>query len=96
MECVRHLDPIFRSLAGGRRAAHAGRLRRSQAELGYICTAPGPGRPVRFIKMVHNGIEYGMMAAYAGLSVIRHANVGLANEVDAETTPTAALAEHYR
>jgi len=87
---VRRLDPIFRSLAPGVAAAPrtpgaAGEP--SQAELGYLhCGPTGAGH---FVKMVHNGIEYGIMAAYAeGLNIIKHANEGLAKrEVDAETTP---------
>src|ERR1035438_2002299 len=57
------------------------------AELGYLhCGGAGAGH---FVKMVHNGIEYGLMAAYAeGLSILRHANAGMtAREADAETTP---------
>jgi 6-phosphogluconate dehydrogenase len=87
---VRRLDPIFRSLAPGVAAAPrtpgAGG-EPSQAELGYLhCGPTGAGH---FVKMVHNGIEYGIMAAYAeGLNIIKHANEGLAKrEVDAETTP---------
>ena len=87
---VRRLDPIFRSLAPGVGAAPrtpgvSGEP--SQAELGYLhCGPTGAGH---FVKMVHNGIEYGIMAAYAeGLNIIKHANEGLAKrEVDAETTP---------
>jgi 6-phosphogluconate dehydrogenase len=95
---VHHLDPIFRSLAPGVEAAPrtpgaAGEP--SQAELGYLHC--GPNGAGHFVKMVHNGIEYGMMAAYAeGLNIIRHANVGLGkHEVDAETTPLRSP-EHYR
>ena len=75
---VRHLDPIFKTLAPG-----AGDIPRTPgreqiggtAELGYLhCGANGAGH---FVKMVHNGIEYGIMAAYAeGMSILRHANVG--------------------
>jgi 6-phosphogluconate dehydrogenase len=95
---VRHLDPIFRSLAPGVAAAPrtpGASGEPSQAELGYLHC--GPNGAGHFVKMVHNGIEYGMMAAYAeGLNVIRHANVGLAkHEVDAETTPLRSP-EHYR
>ena len=95
---VQHLDPIFRSLAPG--VATAPRTpgatgEPSQAELGYLHC--GPNGAGHFVKMVHNGIEYGMMAAYAeGLNIIRNANVGLAKQaVDAETTPLRAP-EHYR
>ena len=87
---VRHLDPIFRALAPGVDAAPrtpgaAGEP--EQAELGYLHC--GPNGAGHFVKMVHNGIEYGIMAAYAeGLNIIRHADAGLAKqEVDAETTP---------
>jgi len=87
---VRHLDPIFKTLAPG-----AGDIPRTPgregiggtAELGYLhCGANGAGH---FVKMVHNGIEYGIMAAYAeGMSILRHANVGEQQRaVDAETTP---------
>jgi 6-phosphogluconate dehydrogenase len=95
---VRHLDPIFRSLAPG--VASAPRTpgatgEPSQAEFGYLHC--GPNGAGHFVKMVHNGIEYGLMAAYAeGFNIIRHANVGLTKQaVDAETTPLHAP-EHYR
>jgi 6-phosphogluconate dehydrogenase len=87
---VRHLDPVFKTLAPGRGAIDRtpGRERVSgTAEDGYLhCGAAGAGH---FVKMVHNGIEYGLMAAYAeGLNVLRHANVGKQGRViDAETTP---------
>jgi 6-phosphogluconate dehydrogenase len=87
---VGRLDPIFRSLAPGLAAAPrtpGASGEPSQAELGYLhCGPTGAGH---FVKMVHNGIEYGIMAAYAeGLNIIKHANEGLAKrEVDAETTP---------
>jgi len=95
---VQRLDPIFVTLAPGRgqvertpgRAAGEG-----TAELGYLhCGASGAGH---FVKMVHNGIEYGMMAAFAeGLAILRGANVGLRDhEHDAETTPMR-VPEHYR
>ncbi|MBV9287383.1 MAG: decarboxylating 6-phosphogluconate dehydrogenase, partial [Hyphomicrobiales bacterium] len=87
---VARLDPIFRALAPGVAAAPrtpgtSGEP--SQAEWGYLHC--GPNGAGHFVKMVHNGIEYGIMAAYAeGLNVLRHANVGLEKqEVDAETTP---------
>ncbi|MBR7518912.1 6-phosphogluconate dehydrogenase (decarboxylating), partial [Mycobacterium tuberculosis] len=60
---------------------------KSTAPLGYLhCGANGAGH---FVKMVHNGIEYGLMAAYAeGLNILRNADIGLrSHEVDAETTP---------
>jgi 6-phosphogluconate dehydrogenase len=89
-EIVARLDPIFRALAPG--VASAPRTpgatgEPDQAEWGYLHC--GPNGAGHFVKMVHNGIEYGLMAAYAeGLNVLRHANVGLTKqEVDAETTP---------
>ncbi len=97
-DVVRRLDPIFATLAPGLDAAPRtpGRERApSTAEAGYLrCGPSGAGH---FVKMVHNGIEYGLMAAYAeGLNVIRHANVGdRARETDAETAPLRD-AEFYR
>lgn len=89
-QAVQHLDPIFRTLAPG-----TGDIERtpgregpgSTAEQGYLhCGPSGAGH---FVKMVHNGIEYGLMAAYSeGLDILRHANVGKEEQVaDAETTP---------
>jgi 6-phosphogluconate dehydrogenase len=88
-EPVSRLDPIWRTLAPGAGTAEPtpGRTRQGTAEQGYLhCGPSGAGH---FVKMVHNGIEYGMMAAIAeGLSIIRHADAGLhQQEVDAETTP---------
>jgi 6-phosphogluconate dehydrogenase len=90
-DVVRHLDPIFVALAPGVDAASRtpGRTdaNASTAEAGYLhCGPVGAGH---FVKMVHNGIEYGLMAAYAeGLNVLKHANVGASDrEADAETTP---------
>jgi 6-phosphogluconate dehydrogenase len=89
-EVVAKLGPIFATLAPGRDSAArtAGRERRpSTGEEGYLhCGPAGAGH---FVKMVHNGIEYGLMAAYAeGLNVLRHANVGKRRqEANAETTP---------
>ncbi len=89
-EVVRHLDPIFRTLAPGRDhiARTPGREKvGGTAEEGYLhCGPAGAGH---FVKMVHNGIEYGVMAAYAeGLNILHHANVGKqARPTDAETTP---------
>jgi 6-phosphogluconate dehydrogenase len=87
---VRRLDPIFRALAPGvaaapRTAGAAGEP--DQAEQGYLHC--GPNGAGHFVKMVHNGVEYGLMAAYAeGFNVLRHANVGLKTQkADAETTP---------
>ena len=95
---VKSLDPIFAELAPG-----IGTIARTPgreaadgtAELGYLhCGPSGAGH---FVKMVHNGIEYGLMAAYAeGLGILRAANVGKrASEVDAETTPLRDP-QHYQ
>ncbi len=95
---VLRLDPVFAALAPG-----AGSISRtpgrdgptSTAERGYLhCGPAGAGH---FVKMVHNGIEYGLMAAYAeGLNILRHADAGLATrQADAETTPLKHP-EHYR
>jgi 6-phosphogluconate dehydrogenase len=86
---VRRLDPIFRTIAPGSGSAEPtlGRTRNGTAPEGYLhCGPSGAGH---FVKMVHNGVEYGMMGAIAeGLSIIRHANVGKEGRViDAETTP---------
>src|ERR1700683_746627 len=87
---VQRLDPIFKSLAPGRGdiARTPGRENvAGTAEEGYLhCGPSGAGH---FVKMVHNGIEYGLMAAYAeGMNILRHANVGKEQHVaDAETTP---------
>jgi 6-phosphogluconate dehydrogenase len=108
---VQRLDPIFRTLAPGVGAAERtpGRTGEpAQPEMGYLhCGPAGAGH---FVKMVHNGIEYGIMAAYAeGLGILKKANVGNTEQVhDAETTPlrdpdmyrydidTAAVAEVWR
>jgi 6-phosphogluconate dehydrogenase len=97
-EAVEHLDPIFKTLAPG-----AGDIPRTPgrekiggtAELGYLYC--GPSGAGHFVKMVHNGIEYGVMAAYAeGLGVLRDANVGKQKAaIDAETTPLRDP-EHYQ
>lgn len=97
-EVVRHLDPVFATLAPG-----IGTIERTPgrekaegtSEQGYLhCGANGAGH---FVKMVHNGIEYGIMAAYAeGLNVLHGANAGKRQcEVDAETTPLRDP-EHYQ
>jgi 6-phosphogluconate dehydrogenase len=97
-EAVRRLDPVFRALAPGVGdiARTPGRERLGgTAELGYLhCGPSGAGH---FVKMVHNGIEYGVMAAYAeGLGVLRDANIGnRAHDIDAETTPLRDP-EHYQ
>jgi len=89
-EAVKSLDPIFKALAPGRGAISRTPGREKvggTAEEGYLhCGPPGAGH---FVKMVHNGIEYGIMAAYAeGLNILHHANVGKQEHtVDAETTP---------
>jgi len=83
-EAVKRLDPIFLSLSPG-----AGKEAQRTSELGYIhCGPAGSGH---FVKMVHNGIEYGMMAAYAeGLNLMKSANIGkVARSADAETSPLA-------
>ena len=95
---VKHLDPIFATLAPG-----IGEIPRTPgrekiggtAEQGYLHCGPNGGG--HFVKMVHNGIEYGLMAAYAeGLGILRNANVGKQqHEVDAETTPLRDP-EHYQ
>jgi 6-phosphogluconate dehydrogenase len=88
-EPVRRLDPIFKTIAPGRGMAEPTprRTRHTTAEDGYLHC--GPNGAGHFVKMVHNGVEYGMMAAIAeGLSVIKYADVGLhQDEIDAETTP---------
>ncbi len=88
-EVVRRLDPIFRTIAPGLGTVEPtdGRASGGTAQDGYLhCGPAGAGH---FVKMVHNGIEYGMMAAIAeGLSIIKHANAGKEEqETDAETTP---------
>jgi 6-phosphogluconate dehydrogenase len=95
---VKHLDPIFATLAPG-----AGDIPRTPgrdkiggtAEQGYLHC--GPNGAGHFVKMVHNGIEYGLMAAYAeGLGVLKSADVGKGtHEIDAETTPLRDP-EHYQ
>jgi 6-phosphogluconate dehydrogenase len=90
-DVVKYLDPIFATLAPGRGNEIPRTPGREKiggtAEEGYLYC--GPNGAGHFVKMVHNGIEYGLMAAYAeGLAVLRNANIGkLQNEVDAETTP---------
>src|SRR5882762_3500722 len=97
-EIVKHLDPIFSTLAPG-----MGNIDRTPgrekvggtAEQGYLHC--GPNGAGHFVKMVHNGIEYGLMAAYAeGLNILKHANAGKSHrEADAETTPLRNP-EHYQ
>src|SRR6201987_3417769 len=95
---VQHLDPIFATLAPGigdiPRTPGRDKLG-TTSELGYLhCGSNGAGH---FVKMVHNGIEYGIMAAYAeGLGVLRDANIGKEQHaIDAETTPLRDP-EHYQ
>jgi 6-phosphogluconate dehydrogenase len=88
---VKHLDPIFATLAppleSAPRTPGREKVSGSTAEHGYLHC--GPNGAGHFVKMVHNGIEYGLMAAYAeGLNILKHANVGKhQQEEDAETTP---------
>ena len=89
-DIVQHLDPIFSTLAPGVNAATRTPGREKMggtAEQGYLRC--GPNGAGHFVKMVHNGIEYGIMAAYAeGLNILHHANVGKhQQEIDAETSP---------
>jgi 6-phosphogluconate dehydrogenase len=97
-EIVKHLDPVFATLAPGRgdipRTAGREKLG-GTAEQGYLHC--GPNGAGHFVKMVHNGIEYGLMAAYAeGFGVLREANVGKQRDsIDAETTPLRDP-EHYQ
>ncbi len=97
-DIVQHLAPVFATLAPGAGTAattpgrHAGG---SSADQGWLhCGPHGAGH---FVKMVHNGIEYGVMAAYAeGMNILHHANVGLRDHaIDAETTPLREPA-HYQ
>jgi 6-phosphogluconate dehydrogenase len=97
-EIVQHLDPIFKALAPGRGDAPRTLGREKidgTAEEGYLhCGPAGAGH---FVKMVHNGIEYGLMAAYAeGINILKHANVGKStSRSDAETAPLRDP-EHYQ
>jgi len=99
-DVVQRLDPIFSTLGPGRgdvpRTPGREKVKGSTAEEGYLhCGPPGAGH---FVKMVHNGIEYGLMAAYAeGLNILKNANIGKAKaeEADAETTPLRNP-EHYQ
>jgi 6-phosphogluconate dehydrogenase len=97
-DVVGRLDSIFHTLAPGTGTAErtpGATGEPSAAEIGYLHC--GPNGAGHFVKMVHNGIEYGLMAAYAeGMNILRHANVGLKKqETDAETTPLRNP-EHYR
>jgi 6-phosphogluconate dehydrogenase len=97
-EVVQRLDPIFKTLSPGRGDVPRtpGREKASgTAEEGYLHC--GPNGAGHFVKMVHNGIEYGLMAAYAeGFNILKHANVGKRGRtVDAETSPLRDP-EHYQ
>jgi 6-phosphogluconate dehydrogenase len=97
-DVVKRLDPIFATLAPGvgSIARTCGREKLcGTAEQGYLYC--GPNGAGHFVKMVHNGIEYGLMAAYAeGFGVLRDANIGKRpNDIDAETTPLR-YPEHYQ
>jgi len=97
-EAVQHLDPIFKTLAPGigdiPRTPGREKLGGS-SEQGYLHC--GPNGAGHFVKMVHNGIEYGIMAAYAeGMAILNHANIGKEQHaIDAETTPLRDP-EHYQ
>ena len=98
VKVVTHLDPIFRTLAPGPGdiPRTPGREKiKGTAEQGYLHC--GPNGAGHFVKMVHNGIEYGLMAAYAeGLGILRDANIGKQEHmIDAETTPLRDP-EHYQ
>ncbi len=97
-DAVEHLEPIFKTIAPGSGdiARTVGREKQGgTAELGYLHCGPSGGG--HFVKMVHNGIEYGIMAAYAeGLNILNGANVGKkTGDIDAETTPLRDP-EHYQ
>ena len=97
-EVIQHLNPLLAALAPGPGTiarTPASENMSSTAEQGYLHC--GPNGAGHFVKMVHNGIEYGIMAAYAeGLSVLREANIGKnRSAIDAETTPLRHP-EHYR
>ena len=92
-EPVKRLDPIFRTIAPGIEAAERTPGRSGdpvQPEYGYLhCGPPGAGH---FVKMVHNGIEYGIMAAYAeGIGILRNANVGLPSRSTTPRRPPCAI-----
>ena len=90
-QVIKHLDSIFATLAppidSAPRTAGREKVKGSTAEHGYLHC--GPNGAGHFVKMVHNGIEYGIMAAYAeGMNILKNANVGKqTHTVDAETTP---------
>jgi 6-phosphogluconate dehydrogenase len=97
-DTVSHLEPLFKSIAPGmgsieRTAGRSGEA--APAEQGYLHC--GPNGAGHFVKMVHNGIEYGIMAAYAeGMNILKHANIGKrSHAIDAETSPLRNP-EHYQ
>jgi 6-phosphogluconate dehydrogenase len=98
-EVVQRLDPIFKALAPGideaPRTPGREKVKGSTAEHGYLHC--GPNGAGHFVKMVHNGIEYGVMAAYAeGLNILHRANIGKQKQAaDAETTPLREP-QHYQ
>ncbi len=98
-DIIKHLDPIFSTLAPGMgtatRTPGRDKAPPSTAENGYLHC--GPNGAGHFVKMVHNGIEYGIMAAYGeGLNILKHANIGKQAQIsDAETTPLRNP-EHYQ
>ena len=97
-ETVSHLDPLLKTIAPGR-----GDIERTPGRTGEASTSEqgylhcGPNGAGHFVKMVHNGIEYGIMAAYAeGMNILKHANVGKgSHDIDAETSPLRNP-EHYQ
>jgi 6-phosphogluconate dehydrogenase len=96
-EVVARLTPIFEALAPGAAAATPTPSRRARGSAHHGWMHCGPAGAGHFVKMVHNGIEYGIMAAFAeGFNLLAHANVGrVSREVDAETAPLASP-EHYQ
>jgi len=97
-ETVSHLDPLLKTIAPGmgdieRTPGRTGEA--STSEQGYLHC--GPNGAGHFVKMVHNGIEYGIMAAYAeGMNILKHANIGKgSHDIDAETSPLRNP-EHYQ
>jgi 6-phosphogluconate dehydrogenase len=96
-DAVKHLDPIFKALApgSGNLEPTPGRKTKTSADEGYLYC--GPSGAGHFVKMVHNGIEYGLMQAYAeGLNILHHANIGKKEHaIDAETTPLRNP-DHYQ
>ncbi|HET9013930.1 MAG TPA: decarboxylating 6-phosphogluconate dehydrogenase [Gemmatimonadaceae bacterium] len=94
---VERLEPLFKTLAPGRQAAPptAGRAAASTADEGYLYC--GPSGAGHFVKMVHNGIEYGLMAAYAeGFNILAHAGIGAHRRADDAETAPLQHPDHYR